>query len=104
MRVPRRAVATVVALAVPLAMVSPAAALGAGGPLADLQSQLSAYSMRAPGHVGIAVEDGVTGLTTGINTGAEMPAASTIKIPVMVEVFKQLVAGKFDLNTKLTLQ
>ncbi len=104
MRVPRRAVATVVALAVPLAIVSPAAALGAGGPLADLQSQLSAYSMRAPGHVGIAVEDVVTGLTTGINTGAEMPAASTIKIPVMVEVFKQLVAGKFDLNTKLTLR
>jgi beta-lactamase class A len=104
MRVPRRVVAAVVALAVPLAAVSPAAALGVGSPLADLQSQLAAYSVRAPGHVGIAVEDVVSGATTGVNLGAEMPAASTIKIPVMVEVFKQLVAGNFDLNTKLTLR
>jgi beta-lactamase class A len=33
-----------------------------------------------------------------------MPAASTIKIPVMVEVFRQLAAGRFDLNTRLRLQ
>lgn len=74
------------------------------GPLADFQAQLSAYSLRAPGHVGIAIEDVKTGATSGINSGAEMPAASTIKIPVMVEVFSQLIAGKFDLNTKLQLR
>lgn len=33
-----------------------------------------------------------------------MPAASTIKVPVMVEVFRQLEEGKFDLNRRLTLQ
>ena len=33
-----------------------------------------------------------------------MPAASTIKIPVMVEVFRQLVNGDFDLNTHVTLR
>ena len=60
--------------------------------------------MRAPGHVGIAVQDVASGLTTGINSGSEMPAASTIKIPVMVEVFRQLGAGTFDLNTKLKLR
>jgi beta-lactamase class A len=32
-----------------------------------------------------------------------MPAASTIKIPVMVEVFRQLQAGKFDLERHVTL-
>jgi beta-lactamase class A len=74
------------------------------GPLADFQAQLVAFSMRAPGHVGIQVEDVVTGAATGVNPSAEMPAASTIKIPVMVEVFKQLVAGEFDLNTKVKLQ
>ena len=99
MRVPRRLVAAVVLLAVPLAGVSPAGATGMAGPLADFQAQLSAYSLRAPGHVGIAIEDLRTGETTGINAGTEMPAASTIKIPVMVEVFRQLLAGKFDLNT-----
>jgi len=105
MRVPRRLVAAVVLLAVPLAGVLPASAAGLVGPLADFQAQLSAFSMRAPGHVGIAIEDVRTGAVTGINSGSEMPAASTIKIPVMVEVFRQLLEGrKFDLNTKLVLR
>jgi len=73
------------------------------GPLADFQAELSAYTLRAPGHVAIAVQDVTTGTTTGVNAGAEMPAASTIKIPVMVEVFRQLVDGEFDLNTRVTL-
>jgi beta-lactamase class A len=73
------------------------------GPLEAFQEQLSAFSTRAPGRVAIAVEDVATGMTTGINEGREMPAASTIKIPVMVEVFRQLVNGDFDLNTKVTL-
>jgi beta-lactamase class A len=104
MRVPRQLVAAVVSLAVTLCAVSRADAIGVPGPLADLQAQLAAYSVRAPGHVGIAVQDVATGAITGINSGAEMPAASTIKIPVMVEVFRQLGTGKFDLNTRLTLR
>lgn len=82
----------------------PASAALSPGPLADFQAQLAAYSMRAPGHVGIAVQDVATGLSTGINASAEMPAASTIKIPVMVEVFRQLGTGRFDLNTRMSLQ
>ena len=104
MRVPRRLVAIVVSLAVPFAVGLPAGATNVPGPLADFQAQLAAFSLRAPGHVGIAVQDVATGVTTGINAGAEMPAASTIKIPVMVEVFRQLAAGKFDLNTRVTLR
>lgn len=104
MRVPRRLVAIVVSLAVPFAVGLPAGAANVPGPLADFQAQLAAFSLRAPGHVGIAVQDVATGVTTGINAGAEMPAASTIKIPVMVEVFRQLAAGKFDLNTRVKLR
>jgi len=104
MRVPRRLVAIVVSLAVPFAVGSAAGATNVPGPLAVFQAQLSALSMRAPGHVGIVVQDVFTGVTTGINAGAEMPAASTIKIPVMVEVFRQLGAGKFDLNTRVKLR
>jgi beta-lactamase class A len=73
-------------------------------PLAAFQAQLSAFSLRAPGHVGIVVQDVLTGMSTSINAGAEMPAASTIKIPVMVEVFRQLAAGNFDLNTRVKLR
>lgn len=76
----------------------------APGPLGQLQTELSTMSMHAPGNVGIMVEDLATGLSTSVNATAQMPAASTIKIPVMVEVFKQLVAGNFDLNRMVTLQ
>ncbi|MFN2460857.1 MAG: serine hydrolase [Candidatus Velthaea sp.] len=74
------------------------------GPLGDLQSRLAVMSHGAPGHVGILVHDLSTGLSTGINATANMPAASTIKIPVMVEVFRQMSEGTFDLNRKVALQ
>ncbi len=61
-------------------------------------------SMHAPGSVGIMVEDLATGLSSSVNADAQMPAASTIKIPVMVEVFKRLAHGDFDLNRQVTLQ
>jgi len=104
MQVPRRAVCALALFAFTLAGALPAEAINVPGPLADFQAQLSAFSMRAPGHVGIAVTDVSSGLTTGINQGAEMPAASTIKIPVMVEVFRQLGAGAFDLNRRVRLR
>jgi beta-lactamase class A len=103
MRFPRRLVAAVVLLTVPLGVGVPAGATPMPGPLEAFQQQLDAFSTRAPGRVAIAVEDIATGVTTGINESREMPAASTIKIPVMVEVFRQLVDGDFDLNTKVTL-
>ncbi|MBV9278307.1 MAG: serine hydrolase [Candidatus Eremiobacteraeota bacterium] len=74
------------------------------GPLADLRAQLATMSTRAPGHVAMEVRDLETGLSSAINPTASMPAASTIKIPVMVEVFRQLAAGNFDMNTRVTLR
>ncbi|MFN2529148.1 MAG: serine hydrolase [Candidatus Baltobacteraceae bacterium] len=73
------------------------------GPLADLQMQLATMSLHAPGHVAMQIKDLSSGFSEGINAGASMPAASTIKIPVMVEVFHQLQEGKFDFNTRVTL-
>lgn len=74
------------------------------GPLADLRIQLALAAGHAPGHVGIAIEDLATGMTSGINESESLPAASTIKIPVMVEVFTQMEAGTLDLNTHVRLQ
>jgi len=74
------------------------------GPLGRLQLQLNLMSTRAPGHIGVIVKDLTTGLSTGINESANMPAASTIKIPVMVEVFRQMALGDFDLNREVTLE
>lgn len=104
MRLSRRFVAAVSALCIPLAGFTPAQAAVVPGPLADFQAQLALFSTHAPGQVALAIEDLTTGLTTGVNAAAEMPAASTIKIPVMVEVFRQLVDGNFDLNRRLVLR
>ena len=87
------------AWSVPLA----AGATALPGPLANLQRQLSRAANATPGAVGIAVEDLATGMTSGVNAGASLPAASTIKIPVMVEVFRQMQNGDIDLNTKVHL-
>jgi len=84
---------------------SPAAFLdGAPSPLDQLQTQLAFAAIRAPGHIGIAIEDLATGMTSGINASESLPAASTIKIPVMVEVFKQMEAGTLGLETVVHLQ
>ena len=74
------------------------------GPLVALQSELSLAAAHAPGRVGIEVEDLATGMTSGVNESDSLPAASTIKIPVMVEVFKQMEAGTIDLSTVVHLE
>jgi len=73
-------------------------------PLAALQFALSSAAGHAPGRVGIAVEDLATGMTSGVNASASLPAASTIKIPVMVEVFKQMEAGALNLTRVVHLE
>ncbi len=73
-------------------------------PFAVLRPQLAALAAHAPGHVALLVRDIATGVSTGVNAMANMPAASTIKIPVMVEVFRQMEAGAFDLDREVTLE
>jgi beta-lactamase class A len=73
------------------------------GPFGALKTRLAAMMAHAPGRIALMVEDLTTGITTSINGDAQMPAASTIKVPVMVEVFRQLAVGAFDLNRPVTL-
>jgi beta-lactamase class A len=75
---------------------APSAAMS--NPLSDLQARLRSVSQRVPARVGIAIEDLNTGTISGINANASMPAASTIKVPVMVEVFEQMSQGRVSLN------
>ncbi|MBV9647145.1 MAG: serine hydrolase [Candidatus Eremiobacteraeota bacterium] len=84
-------------------MATPASAY-APGPLGALQIQLATATMHAPGNVAVEIKDLATGYAMAINAGANMPAASTIKIPVMVEVFRQMALGKFDLNRALHVE
>lgn len=73
-------------------------------PIAQLQAALASVPNYAPGHVALEIKDLATGYTSGVNANTVMPAASTIKIPIMVEVFRQMEAGKFDLNRRIHLE
>ena len=73
-------------------------------PIAQLQAALARVPSYAPGHVALEIQDLATGYSEGVNANAVMPAASTIKIPIMVEVFKQMENGKFDLNRRVHLE
>ena len=72
-------------------------------PLVQLQATLASVGEHAPAKVAVEIRDLSTGYTSGYNMNAVMPAASTIKIPIMVEVFRQMEAGKFDLNRRVEL-
>ena len=74
------------------------------GPLASLQMRLALASAHAPGHVALEIKDLATGYATAVNATANMPAASVIKIPVMVEVFEQMAEGRFDLNKRVHVE
>jgi beta-lactamase class A len=99
-----RRIATFVAIATFLLAASPRGARAAlPAPLDALARDVRALASRIPAPTALEVFDLSTGFHAGFNATQSMPAASTIKIPVMVEVFRQLQAGKFDLDRRVTL-
>ena len=90
------AVLTVIALQLPAAASLPA-------PFAKLDRDLRKVAARLPAASALEIFDLSTGYHAGFNASASMPAASTIKIPVMVEVFRQLQEGRFDVDRRVTL-
>lgn len=73
-------------------------------PLARLNHDVRILARHVPGAIALDVLDLNTGYNAGFNAKESMPAASTIKVPVMVEVFTQLEAGRFDLQHRVTLE
>ncbi len=78
--------------------------MDAPAPFRSLTIGLRHLAARLPASSAVEVLDLSTGFRVGYNANAVMPAASTIKVPVMVEVFRQLEAGRFDLNRRVTLR
>src|SRR5438270_13367876 len=94
----RYILALLTAAAITGSSIAPANALSLPGPLRELQATLTLAAQRAPGRVAMEVKDLGTGMSSAINANAVMPAASTIKIPVMVEDVRHLQVAKFDLD------
>ncbi|MGA8475129.1 MAG: serine hydrolase [Candidatus Cybelea sp.] len=73
-------------------------------PFAALDRDVRTAARQVPGAIALDVLDLNTGYHTGFNAGMSMPAASTIKLAVMVEVFEALETGSIDLNRRVTLR
>lgn len=73
-------------------------------PLARLQSNIERITKSVNADWGIYLKCLETGEEIAINADKQMDTMSVIKIPLMVEAFRQIEAGKFSLEDKITLK
>ena len=71
--------------------------------LAALAPKLELLASHMPGIVAISISDLSGGRALAINGDVNLPAASTIKVPVMVEVFRQIAQGRLTQATRVAL-
>jgi len=71
--------------------------------LAALAPKLELLASHMPGIVAISISDLSGGHALAINGDVNLPAASTIKVPVMVEVFRQIAQGRLTQATRVAL-
>ena len=69
-----------------------------------LLTRLQQMDAATAGVLGVVAIDLNTGAVLQHNANALFPQASSIKIPIMAEVFRQAEAGKIDLSASVTLQ
>ncbi|WP_240348233.1 serine hydrolase [Longitalea arenae] len=72
--------------------------------LDKLKDQINDKLAEQPGKFSVAFKDLSTGETLLINEQTYFHAASTMKTPVMIEVYKQAAAGSFSLNDSFVLR
>ena len=73
-------------------------------PLARLQANIERITRSVNAKWGIYIKCVETGEEIAINADETMDTMSVIKIPLMVEVFRQIEAGKFALSDRVTLK
>lgn len=73
-------------------------------PLVTLSNELSERIAGADGIFAVAFADLKTGDTLFINAHQRFHAASTMKTPVMIELYKQAAAGKFSLDDSIEVK
>lgn len=84
--------------------ISLAAQQPAPAPLARLQSNIERITKSINADWGIYIKCLETGEEIAINADKQMDTMSVIKIPLMVEAFRQIEAGKFSLQDTITLK
>ncbi len=72
--------------------------------LNKLKDQINSKLAEQPGNFAVAFKDLSTGDSLLINEQEFFHAASTMKTPIMIEVYKQAAAGRFSLNDSVVLK
>ena len=93
---------TVVALAVTLPVAGSTIGAQQQTPLQRLQASIERTTRSVNATWGIYVKSLQTGEEIALDADRQMETMSTIKIPLMVEAFEQIKAGKFKLTDKYT--
>jgi beta-lactamase class A len=70
---------------------------------AAIDQRIQAAIQGFPGTVSLYATNLETGSSYGLRADAPVPTASTIKLPIMVELFAEAAEGKLDWNQKLLL-
>jgi beta-lactamase class A len=68
-----------------------------------LQAELADRVAGFPGVAGLCIKDLTTGYQVAVNTDELFPTASTIKAPILAQMFRLAEAGKLDLSRRVKL-
>ena len=72
-------------------------------PIVELNKKVLDIIQKTPGDFAVAFKDLSTGDTLYINAEENFHAASTMKTPVMIELYKQASEGKFSLDDSIVI-
>jgi beta-lactamase class A len=72
-------------------------------PAAVIDQRIQAAIQGFPGSVSLYARNLDTGVSYGLRADAPVPTASTIKLPIMVELFAEAGEGRLDWNQKILL-
>jgi beta-lactamase class A len=78
-------------------------AVPASVPDSIIDQRIQAAIQGFPGSVSLYAENLDTGISYALRADTPVPTASTIKLPIMVELFAQASEGRLDWNQKLVL-
>src|SRR5215813_7032655 len=73
------------------------------GDIGVLRGRLAEIAASFPGKVGVLVRNVETGVETGVNADEQFPMASTYKVAIMAQVFREADAGRIKLDERVTL-
>ncbi len=69
-----------------------------------LDRSIRARTSQAPGEVAVMLVDLSTDRALALNADVSMHAASTMKVPVLLEMFRQAAAGEYSLDEPVTVK